>query len=68
VALTATRPRLPRGRSSAATVYHVTVTEVVDDERDSIYAEQARRYPGFADYEAKTAGIRTIPVLALQRR
>ena len=33
-----------------------------------IYAEQARRYPGFAGYEQKTAGIRTIPVLALRRR
>lgn len=48
--------------------YPVTVTEVVGDERDTIYTEQARRYPGFAEYETKTAGIRTIPVLALQRR
>jgi deazaflavin-dependent oxidoreductase (nitroreductase family) len=46
----------------------VTVAEVVDGERDRIYAEQALRYPGFAEYEAKTAGIRTIPVLALRRR
>jgi deazaflavin-dependent oxidoreductase (nitroreductase family) len=48
--------------------YRVTVAEVVGDERDRIFAEQARRYPGFAEYEEKTAGIRTIPVLALQRR
>ena len=48
--------------------YQVTVTEVVGAERDRIYAEQARRYPGFAEYEAKTTGVRTIPVLALQRR
>ena len=48
--------------------YPVTVTEVVGDERDTIYTEQGRRYPGFAEYETKTAGIRTIPVLALQRR
>ena len=48
--------------------YQVTVTEVVAEERDRIYAEQARRYPGFAEYETKTAGIRTIPVLALHRR
>lgn len=47
--------------------YPVTVRELQGEERDRIYAEQARRYPGFADYEAKTAGIRTIPVLALQR-
>ena len=46
----------------------VTVSEIVGEERDRVYAEQARRYPGFAEYEAKTAGIRTIPVLALQRR
>ncbi len=35
--------------------------------RDRVYAEQARRYPGFADYERQTAGIRTIPVLELTR-
>lgn len=47
--------------------YPVTVTEVTGADRDRIYAEQARRYPGFAEYEQKTAGIRTIPVLALHR-
>lgn len=48
--------------------YPVDVTEVTGDERDRIFAEQARRYPGFAGYAEKTAGIRTIPVLALTRR
>lgn len=48
--------------------YEVDVTELVDDERDRIFAEQASRYPGFAAYADKTAGIRTIPVLALRRR
>jgi len=48
--------------------YPVTVTEVTGADRDRIYAEQARRYPGFAEYGQKTAGIRTIPVLALRRR
>jgi deazaflavin-dependent oxidoreductase (nitroreductase family) len=48
--------------------YPVTVTELTGEERDRVYAEQARRYPGFADYERKTAGVRTIPVLALRRR
>lgn len=47
--------------------YPVTVTELTGAERDRVYAEQARRYPGFAEYEQKTAGIRTIPVLALSR-
>src|SRR3954453_6872058 len=47
--------------------YPVTVRELVGDERDRIYAEQARRYPGFADYAKNTAGIRTIPVLELTR-
>jgi hypothetical protein len=36
-------------------------------ERDRIYAEQARRYPGFAEYARQPAGIRTIPVLELSR-
>jgi deazaflavin-dependent oxidoreductase (nitroreductase family) len=48
--------------------YPVDVAEVTGPERDRIYAEQARRYPGFAGYEEKTAGVRTIPVLALTRR
>jgi deazaflavin-dependent oxidoreductase (nitroreductase family) len=47
--------------------YKVTVDEVTGAERDRIYAEQARRYPGFAEYEVRTAGIRTIPVLKLTR-
>ena len=47
--------------------YPVTVREVTGDERDRVYAKQARRYPGFADYAKQTEGIRTIPVLALTR-
>jgi deazaflavin-dependent oxidoreductase (nitroreductase family) len=47
--------------------YPVTVREVEGDEHDRIYDEQARRYPGFADYATRTAGIRTIPVLELRR-
>jgi deazaflavin-dependent oxidoreductase (nitroreductase family) len=47
--------------------YDVGVRDVVGEDRDRIYAEQARRYPGFADYETSTAGVRTIPVLALTR-
>jgi len=48
--------------------YPVTVTEIVGPDRDRIYAEQVSRYPGFGEYEVQTAGIRTIPVLALTRR
>ena len=47
--------------------YPVDVTELQGAERDRVYAEQSRRYPGFAEYAEKTAGIRTIPVLALRR-
>ncbi len=47
--------------------YDVTVRDVTGDERDRIYAEQARRYPGFAEYERQTEGVRTIPVLELRR-
>ncbi|QDP96687.1 nitroreductase family deazaflavin-dependent oxidoreductase [Microlunatus elymi] len=48
--------------------YPVAVQEITGEQRDAIYAEQAERYPGFAEYEKKTAGIRTIPVLQLTRR
>ncbi|MEU6078699.1 nitroreductase family deazaflavin-dependent oxidoreductase [Micromonospora sp. NPDC047074] len=47
--------------------YPVRVRELSGDERDQRYDEQARRYPGFAEYAQKTAGIRTIPVLELSR-
>lgn len=47
--------------------YQVSVTELAGEERDRVFEEQARRYPGFAGYAQKTAGIRTIPVLALRR-
>ena len=47
--------------------YKVTVHELTGPERDRIYTEQARRYPGFAEYARQTAGVRTIPVLELQR-
>ena len=55
--------RVERGTET----YPVTVRELTGAERDRIYAEQARRYPGFAEYERQTAGIRTIPVLELRR-
>jgi deazaflavin-dependent oxidoreductase (nitroreductase family) len=45
----------------------VTVTEVTGEERDRVFAEQASRYPGFSEYEKRTQGVRTIPVLALDR-
>lgn len=46
--------------------FDVHATVLVGDERDRLFAEQARRYPGFAEYEAKTT--RRIPVVALARR
>lgn len=47
--------------------FDVTVEEIVGPRRDAIYAEQARRFPVFAEYERLNAGVRTIPVLALRR-
>jgi deazaflavin-dependent oxidoreductase (nitroreductase family) len=44
-------------------VIGVHATELQGRERDDKYAEQARRYPGFAAYEQNTT--RTIPVIAL---
>ncbi|MDX6234541.1 MAG: hypothetical protein QOH68_3649 [Nocardioidaceae bacterium] len=62
--LTATgRGSVERGTET----YPVTVRELQGDERDRVYDEQARRYSGFADYAKQTAGIRTIPILALKR-
>ncbi|GAA0586814.1 nitroreductase family deazaflavin-dependent oxidoreductase [Paractinoplanes ferrugineus] len=47
--------------------YPVTVRELAGEERDRVYEEQARRYPGFAEYARKTEGVRVIPVLELTR-
>lgn len=50
-----------------ADTFTVDVEELSGATRDEVYAEQARRYPGFADYADKVKGIRTIPVLKLRR-
>jgi deazaflavin-dependent oxidoreductase (nitroreductase family) len=47
--------------------YRVAVRDVTGAERDRIYAEQAKRYSGFAEYARQTAGVRVIPVLELRR-
>ena len=47
--------------------YPVAVTELEGDERDRVYARQVAAFPGFAEYEEKVRGIRSIPVLALRR-
>lgn len=46
--------------------FDVTATVVTGEERDRLYAEQATRYPGFAEYQEKTS--RRIPVVALKRK
>ncbi|MGH3525310.1 MAG: nitroreductase family deazaflavin-dependent oxidoreductase [Mycobacterium sp.] len=45
--------------------YPVTATELAGAERDQLFEEQSRRYPGVARYQANTQ--RQIPVLALTR-
>ena len=45
--------------------YQAHATALLGDERDRLYAEQSRRYPGFAEYQRNTS--RVIPVVALVR-
>lgn len=45
--------------------YPAVATPLQGEERDRYYAEQASRYPGFAEYQQKTD--RVIPVVALER-
>jgi deazaflavin-dependent oxidoreductase (nitroreductase family) len=45
-------------------IYQATVTEETGEFRDQLFAEQVRRYPGFADYQRKTT--RKIPVVSLR--
>ena len=46
-----------------AATFRATATPLPEDERARIYAEQARRYHGFAEYAEKTT--RKIPVVEL---
>lgn len=45
--------------------YTANATIVTGAERDRLYNQQARKYPGFAEYQEKTS--RTIPVVSLTR-
>jgi len=44
----------------------VTARELEPDDREPVWEEQKRRYPGFAEYEQKTD--RVIPIVLLSRR
>jgi deazaflavin-dependent oxidoreductase (nitroreductase family) len=46
-------------------VFAANASVVAEPDRSRIYALQAQRYPGFAEYEAKTS--RVIPVVELSR-
>jgi deazaflavin-dependent oxidoreductase (nitroreductase family) len=45
--------------------YHAIAVNVTGEDRDRVYSEQARRYPGFAEYAKNTS--RVIPVVELER-
>jgi deazaflavin-dependent oxidoreductase (nitroreductase family) len=45
--------------------FSATASPVAEPDRSRVYAEQSRRYPGFAEYAAKTT--RVIPVVELVR-
>jgi deazaflavin-dependent oxidoreductase (nitroreductase family) len=45
--------------------YSAVATPLPEPDRARVYAEQSRRYPGFAEYQAKTT--RVIPVVMLTR-
>jgi deazaflavin-dependent oxidoreductase (nitroreductase family) len=49
-----------------AEAYPATASTLTGAERDRVYAEQARRYPGFAEYARKTT--RVIPVVEITRK
>jgi deazaflavin-dependent oxidoreductase (nitroreductase family) len=54
------------GKGSVIETFEATATAIIGEERDRLYAKQAKLYPGFAEYQAKTT--RLIPVIALERR
>lgn len=57
----------PKTRVEVGTdVVDVVAHEAKGDEREHIWTVQKERYPGFAEYEEKTKGIREIPVFVLE--
>jgi|SRR5579872_4371818 len=48
--------------------FDATASSLEGDERDRAFAAQVERMPQFGEYEEKTKGQRTIPVVALARR
>lgn len=46
----------------------VIAHEAKGDERTPIWEQQKKDWPGFAEYEEKTKGIREIPVFVLERK
>lgn len=57
--------RIEVGTESGVETFDVVARVLEGEERASVWAEQKARYPGFADYEAKTE--RVIPVVLLSR-
>ncbi len=56
----------PRASVEVGTdTFEVEATVLEGEERNRVYADQASRYPGFAEYQASTD--RVIPVVALDR-
>jgi deazaflavin-dependent oxidoreductase (nitroreductase family) len=56
----------PRVTAEVGTeTYGADAAPLAREERDKVYAEQAKRYPGFAEYQEKTS--RVIPVVELKR-
>lgn len=58
----------PRVTLTAAGQDHPYIAREVEGEaRDALFAKAVQLYPGYGDYEARTAGVgRRIPVLALR--
>lgn len=47
--------------------FPVRARVAVDEEREKIWERQKQDWPGFAEYEEKTKGIREIPVVVLEK-
>lgn len=47
--------------------YEADVRELKGEERDAVFAAHVEAYPRFADFQAKCAGVRLIPVIELTR-
>jgi deazaflavin-dependent oxidoreductase (nitroreductase family) len=62
------RVTVEQGTPEGIRIFEADAVPLEGEERDRVYAEQVQRWAQFGEYEIKTKGVRTIPVVELRMR